>query len=191
MSKKDAKFLTLLICSVGAFLAENFLYFPLSVPWMLQHSGGVPFLDRVPGRDAEKTYEMLDALGAVGREHHLYFISTIDLALPLLFGWSLYVAIGNGAKWAFGESRAAGRFRWLAVAAAGSDYLENISNTLLLASYPDRFPTLASLSGLLTMIKFLLYGACILVAISMFSIAFVRRHKMRPWSAANSEKNHD
>ena len=158
----------------------NFLYFSAQCAVDVAALGRRTLLDRVPGRDAGKTYEMLDALGAVGREHHLYFIWTIDLALPLLFGWSLYVAIGNGATWAFGESRAAGRFRWLAVAAAVSDYLENLSNTVLLVSYPERLSTLASLSGLLTLIKFSLYGASVLVAVSMFSVAFVRRRKTRP-----------
>jgi len=176
-SNKDAKLVTLLICSVGALLAINFLYFPLSVPWMMQHTGGVPYLDMMPGRSAAKAYETLDALGVGGRRNHLYFTWTIDLALPLLLGWALYVAIGSGAKRAFGEPHAAGRFRWLAVAATIADYSENISNSVLLAFYPERFPFLALLSGLLTLIKFSLFGACVLVAISMFSIAFVRRHK--------------
>jgi hypothetical protein len=156
------------------------LYFPLSVPWMMQHTGGVPFLDMVPGRGAAKTYEIVEALGAAGRKNHLYFTWTIDLALPVLLGWCLYVAIGEGAAQAFGESMIAARLRWLAVAAAVVDYGENISNSVLLAFYPDRFPVLSSMSGPLTLIKFSLFGLCVLVAMSMFAIAFMRRHKAKP-----------
>jgi len=179
MSNRDVRLLTLVICSVGALLAMNFLHFPLSVPWMMEHTGGVPLLDMVPGRSAAKTYEILHALGAAGRKSHLCFIWTIDLALPVLFGSCLYVAIADGAARAFGESKAAGRWRWLAVAAAAADYSENISNSVLLAFYPDRFPSLASLSGLLTLMKFSLFGTCILVTLSMFAIAFIRRYKAK------------
>jgi hypothetical protein len=179
MSGKGAKLLALAVCSVAAILAINLLYFPLSVPWMLQNTGGVPYLDMVPGRGAAKTYEILAELGTVGRRNHLYFIWTIDLALPLLFGSCLYVAIRDGAEWAFGASNTAGRLRWLAVAAAGVDYMENISNSVLLVFYPDRFPFLASVSGLLTLMKFSLSGVCILIALSMFLVAFVRYCKMK------------
>jgi len=175
MPKKDAKLLTLVICSVGAILAVTLLYFPLSLPWMLQHSGGVAFFGTAWRRDVAKIYEIFDALGAVGRRDIFCFTWTIDLALPLLFGWTLYAAIGNGAERAFGGARTAGGFRWMAVAAAGSDYLENTSITVLLAAYPDRLPTLASVSVRLTEIKFALYGGCIFVAIAMFLIAFMRR----------------
>ena len=72
------------------------------------------------------------------------------------------------------------RLRWLAVAAAVVDYGENISNSVLLAFYPDRFPVLSSMSGPLTLIKFLLFGLCVLVAMSMFAIAFMRRRKAKP-----------
>jgi len=191
MSRKDAKLLTLVICSLAAILAINLLYFPLSVPWMLQRTGGVPFLDMVPLRDAAKTYAILAALGATGRQNHLHFIWTIDLPLPILFGSCLYVAIRDSADRAFGVPNAVGRLRWLAVAAAGADYMENISNSVLSALYPNRFPFLASVSGLLTLTKFSLYGMCILIAISLFSIAFVRRHEARPRPAPNSAKNCD
>jgi hypothetical protein len=188
MSSKDAKLLTLLICSVGAFFALNLLYFPLSVPWMMQHSGGVPVLDGVPFRNVTNTYEILDALGSAGRKIHLYFIWTVDLVLPLLFGWSLFAAIGSAAERAFGEPSAAGRLRWLAVIAVIADYLENVTNSVLLVVYPDRVPLVAVLSGLLTSIKFALYGVCVLVGILTFSIAFARRRKTRPPSVADSGK---
>jgi hypothetical protein len=179
MSGKDAKLLALVVCSVGAILAINLLYFPLSVPWMLQNTGGVPYLDMVPGRSADKTYEILAELGTIGRRNHLYFIWTIDLALPLLFGSCLYVAIRDSATRAFGASSTAGRLRWLAVAAASVDYLENISNSVLLVFYPDRFPFLASMSGLLTLMKFSLSGVCSLIALSMFSISFAGYRKTK------------
>jgi len=179
MPKRDTKLVALLACSLGAYLAMNLLYFPLSVPWMLQHSGGVPPLDMVPHRDILKTYDIVDGLRASGRRNHILFIWTIDLVLPLLFGWSLYAAIDAGAKRAFEGSRSASLWRWFAVAAVTCDYLENICNTILLANYPARFPTLASLSGPLTMTKFILYGASVLLTIWMFSVALLKGHIQR------------
>lgn len=182
MARKNTTLLALLVCSVGALLAINLLYFPLSVPWMVQHTG-VPFLDALPFRDAAKTYETLDALGPAGRRNHLYFTWTIDLALPVLFGSFLYAAMRNGSELAFGV---AGRLCWLAVAAVIVDYMENISNSVLLAAYPRKFPILAAASGPLTLTKFLLSGACCLIAIAMFSIGLAKRRKAL---AAGSAEN--
>ena len=74
---------------------------------------------------------------------------------------------------------AAGQLRWLAAAAACADYMENVSNSVLLAFYPGRFPLLASVSGLLTLMKFSLSGVCILIALSMLVIVFAEYQKMK------------
>ena len=168
----DTTLLTLAVCSLGAILAINLLYFPLSVRWMRQYTTDVPLLDMVAWRSVSRTYNILAALGVTGRRNHLCFIWTIDLVLPVLFGSCLYIAIRDSA--AFAALNAAGRLSWIAVAAAAMDYLENITNSALLALYPQRISFLASLSGLLTLMKFSLYGLCILIALSMFSIGLAR-----------------
>jgi len=140
MPKKDAKLLTLVICSVGAILGGGRCFiFRSGLPWMLQHSGGRGLLRHGPGVATSRRFTRSSThLGLSDGETFSASPGTIDLALPLLFGWTLYAAIGNGAERAFGGARTAGGFRWMAVAAAGSDYLENTSITVLLAAYPDR-----------------------------------------------------
>jgi hypothetical protein len=167
--------IALLVASVGVLLAVNSLYFPLSVPWLLDHTGGTPILDMLPLRDADATNRVVAALGPDGRRTYLHFIWTVDLALPLLFGACLYVALAQAAPAAAPHSRLAGQSRWLGVAAAASDYMENLTSTALLIAYPEQPPLLARVSGPLTLIKFVLYGSAVALALVLFAASLLRR----------------
>ncbi len=167
--------IVLLVASVGVLLAGNLLDFPLSVPWLLDRTGGAPILDTLPFRNGEETNQAVAALGPEGRRTYLSFIWTADLALPLLLGACLYVVLAQASAAAAPQSRLAAQAPWLGVAAATADYAENLTSTALLIAYPERLPLLADLSGPLTLVKFVVYGWATAVALLLFAASLVRR----------------
>jgi hypothetical protein len=92
-----------------------------------------------------------------------------------LLGACLYVALAQAAAGAAPHSPLARQSRWLGVAAAVSDYMENLTSTALLVAYPEQLPLLARLSGPLTLIKFVVYGAAVATALVLFAASLVRR----------------
>ncbi len=175
MLHRRTTLIVLLVASLGILLAGNFLDVPLSVPWLLDRTGGTPILDMLPFRTADETDRVVAALGPEGRRTYLHFIWTADLVLPLLLGACLYVALAQAAAAAAPGSLLARRSRWLGVVAAVSDYVENLASTALLIAYPQHLPLLARLSGPLTLIKFVAYGAAVALALVLFAAALVRR----------------
>jgi len=142
------KALWLLAAAVGAIAAVNGLDVPLSARRLRALAGGEPVLDLRPGFGPDQASFVLGRLGAAGRSSYLTMLWTVDLLLPALFGLALWSALGAGAL---------ARWRWLALAAAAVDYLENVGLSALILAFPGRHPMLATLAGLLTAAKFSLY----------------------------------
>ncbi len=82
---------------------------------------------------------------------------TVDLVLPALFGLALWIAIGAASLV---------RWRWLALAAAATDYLENVAISALIIGFPGRHPLLAALAAFLTAAKFSLYALAAATAVA-------------------------
>ncbi|HEY7211476.1 MAG TPA: hypothetical protein VH477_14470 [Bryobacteraceae bacterium] len=154
-------FVLLFAVTIGVLLAENLLYFRLSVPYMKGLSAGAPLLDMRPGYTPDAAYRMLDVLGRTGRGEYLKLLWTIDLLLPALFGLFLYFAILRGAFRAWQS---------IPLVAAGCDYAENITITILLLRYPMHGPAFARLASLFTVTKLILYASGLLLAIGGFLV---------------------
>lgn len=141
--------LPLLAASAAAIAAVNGLDLPLTARRLRALAGGAPVLDLRPGFGPDEANVLLGRLGAAGRQSYLTMLWTVDLLLPALFGVALWSALGAGAL---------ARFRWLALAAAGVDYLENVALSTLILAFPEEHPMLATLAGLVTAAKFSLYA---------------------------------
>jgi len=152
---KEMRFAVLSVLAVSALVAENFLTFPLSVPYMKDLAGGAPILDMRLGYSPEAAYHLFDLLGEAGRKANLTLYWSVDLVLPALFGSFLAAAIGRGAF---------SRWRHVAVAAAAFDYVENIAITILLLQYPEHHPNGVYVAASVTVVKQLLYSAGLLLA---------------------------
>jgi hypothetical protein len=159
ISLRRTAFATLSALTIGAFLAENLLYFPLSVPYMKELAAGASLLDMRPGYTAVGAYRLFDVLGEAGRGAYVRLLWTVDLVLPALFGLFLFSAIRRGAFRAW---------RSIPLVAAACDYAENIALTILLLRYPVQVPAVAQLASALTVTKLLLYGLGLLLAIGGF-----------------------
>ena len=158
-------FAVLFLPAIGAFLAENFLYFPLSVPYMKDVAAGAPLLDMRPGYTPDAVYHLFDTLGQTGRGSYLKLLWTIDLVLPALFGLFLSSAIRRGA---FPSLRS------IPLLAAACDYAENIAITILLVRYPMQEPAFAQLASICTVTKLALYASGVLLAVGGFLVRVMR-----------------
>jgi hypothetical protein len=148
-------FVILSVLTIGLFLAENWLSFPLSVPYMKKLADGAAILDMRPGYTPAAAYQLLDVLGPAGRATYLTLLWTIDLVLPALFGLFLSSAIRRGAF-----------RRWKSVPLVGSafDYAENAAVTILLLRYPAHHPALVYIASLFTISKLAFYAAGVLLS---------------------------
>ncbi|HEV8547602.1 MAG TPA: hypothetical protein VGQ57_01220 [Polyangiaceae bacterium] len=156
----------LLLLEVLLIGGENLLFFPLSVPY-LRRLTGHDYLDTCAFCGAPRLYAELSGLGETGRHLQLRFLSTIDLAIPSvsgLFGATALMLLSKPLR----SKRPT--YRWLALvplAASCSDFSENLGVALLASSYPRRLTGVAVVVGLLTGIKFVAYGATVLVLLGL------------------------
>jgi hypothetical protein len=153
---RPAIFLAIAVLTAGAFLAENFLSFPLSVPYMKSLAGGAPILDMRPGYTPAAVYQLFDALGAVGRSAYLKLLWSLDVLLPALFGLFLSAAMRRGAlrKWS-----------WVPFVGSAFDYAENIAITALLLQYPVQLPALAYVAATFTVVKLAFYATGVALSV--------------------------
>ena len=158
-------FAVLFALAMGAFLAENLLYFPLSVPYMKGLAAGAPLLDMRPGYTPGGAYHLFDVLGQTGRGAYLRLLWTIDLLLPALFGLFLSSAIRRGAFRAWQS---------IPLLAAACDYAENITITILLLRYPMHEPAFAQLASIFTVTKLVLYASGLLLAVGGFLVRVMK-----------------
>ncbi len=163
-------FTILCALTIGAFLAENFLYFPLSVPYMKDLAAGAPLLDMRPGYSPIAARQLFDALGETGRASYLRLLWTVDLLLPALFGIFLSSLIRRGA------------FRpchLIPLVAAACDYAENITLTILLLRYPAYEPDFVRVASAFTVTKLALYALGMLLAIVGLLVRFARPSRQK------------
>jgi hypothetical protein len=83
--------------------------------------------------------------------------------MPALFGFTLWLGI---------RKTSLRRWRWLALAAAGLDYAENISVTILLLNYTRHVPLLASVASAFTSCKWIFYAVALMTALNGMSFGF-------------------
>lgn len=149
--------LALLAVAGAAIAAVNGLDLPLTVPRLRTLAGGELLLDLRMGYGPEEARALLSRLGESGRWSYLTMLWTVDLLLPALFGIALWAGIGAGPL---------ARWRRLALAAAGADYLENVAISALIAGFPGLHPPLVALAAALTAVKFSMYGLAAAIAMA-------------------------
>ena len=163
--RRSTAFAVLFAVTIGAFLAENLLYFPLSVLYMRGLAAGAPLLDMRPGYTPDAVYQLFGLLGQTGRGAYLKLLWTVDLLLPALFGVFLASAIRRGA---FSARQS------IPLLAAACDYAENITITILLLRYPMHELALAQMASIFTVTKLVLYASGLLLAVGGFLVRVIK-----------------
>jgi hypothetical protein len=135
----------------------------LDVPWSLVRldriAGGIGILDMQFHYSGKDAYNLLNALGSQGREFYIFkMLCFADIFLPLIMAFFLFIAINLSLRKSVGE-RTADILTMLPLGAMLFDYVENALIAVLLLTFPEKHILLASISGYVTTIKFILYWA--------------------------------
>jgi 2-alkyl-3-oxoalkanoate reductase len=149
----------LAVLAIGMFVAANVI---VNSPNFKRLTGGLPIFDMRFGYSAATASQFIDVIGARGRAAYLKFIWSVDLFAPILFGAFLSGAIRRTPL---------RRLNVLAFLAAAFDYAENIAVTILLLQYPAGVRLIVPIASTLTMVKWVLYAASVLAAISGLALS--------------------
>ena len=136
-------------------------------------STGVKNLTQTFGYSPEKAYEMINNYGDMGRQNHIrvLFADIILVILyTVLFSTSIYFTFTR----LFRPDTILLKTCLLPFALAGIQLMEVIGVFILLVSYPTQFYFIARITNALTMVKFILTYACMLIPISGFSVLFIK-----------------
>lgn len=163
-------------------LSVNLLDMPISLPRMKALTGGRTILDMLPFYTAEKAYQMLTAYGPAGRQHYLRILASVDILLPILAASFLAVAL----TLVFPAGHPLRTLNVAPVLALCSDYAENAAALALLLHYPSRLDGVASLAGVFTLTKHVLYWGSVLLVLYGLAVG-ARRHAALWHTRVNEE----
>ena len=107
----------------------------------------------------DELYQMAETFGPVGRKAFILARWTFDVVWPMVYTIFLVTSI----SWLVGRGFPSAS-RWqltnmVPILAAALDFLENISNTVVMARYPLKTPIFATLAPFFTLFKWLAVGA--------------------------------
>lgn len=126
----------------------------ITIPKVMAFSGGLKLLDMMPlGYDLDDVNALFTALGEKGRGIYLYSQIPVDMIYPFLFGIS-YSLIYAYFLHKLGKLDSVFFYVSLLPLVAGTaDYLENTGIVLMLTSFPNVSPVMASLTNVCSIIK--------------------------------------
>jgi hypothetical protein len=109
----------------------------------------------------EDLYEMAESYGEEGRRYYIIMRFTFDLVFPLIYSVFLISVLGRLYKT---ESLEGWRGKIILLPFAGLlfDYLENISTSIVMWSYPDRMNFVGLLATIFTPVKWALISLAFL-----------------------------
>jgi len=139
------------------FVLTNLVYAVMifiTIPKVMVFSGELKLLDMMPlGYDLDYVNSLFNALGEEGRETYLHQQLPVDMIYPFLFG------ISNSLILAFflnkiGKLDSVFFYVTLLPLLAGiADYMENFGIVVMLTSFPDVSPVIASLTNVFSITK--------------------------------------
>lgn len=172
---RSPKFLGAFIVGLFIVLTVHLADFPGSVPNFRRASRGGTLLDVKPSFTEEAIYSRLDAYGENGRQNYLVRNLTIDLALPLSVLPFLWLLMGHTVA-RFRLPHALRLFLLsMPITYVIFDLAENASVVAMLANYPERLPSLASVLPYLTVIKRTASLIALFAPIVILALALRRR----------------
>ena len=126
----------------------------VTIPKVMAFSGALKLLDMMPlGYDLDDVNALFTALGEKGRGIYLFNQIPVDMIYPFLFGISYSLIFAYFLN-KLGKLDSVFFYVSLLPLVAGiADYLENIGIVLMLTSFPNVSPVMASLTNVCSLIK--------------------------------------
>lgn len=126
----------------------------VSIPRLLEYSGGMKILDMLPaGYDLQYIMALFEALGPEGRAYYLKHQLPVDMLYPLLFALAYALLSTWLLKKVHKFHEPYFYLSFLPLIAGAADYLENIGIAAMLQAYPDISEILAKISMLFSLLK--------------------------------------
>ena len=116
---------------------------------------------------AERLYEMAESYGEQGRARYIESARTFDLWWPLVYTFFLATSLSWLTRRLFAEGSLWQRANLVPIIGMLLDYAENISVATVMGRYPEPTPILASLAGILTVLKWLFVGGAVLLVLAL------------------------
>jgi len=117
---------------------------------------------------ADDLYAMAEAYGEQGRSAYIRARFTFDVIWPLVFTFFMVTSISWLSKRNFSKDSQWQMANILPIFGASFDYLENISNAIVMARYPESSAFFANFAGFATSLKWTFVGIS-----TVFIIVFV------------------
>ncbi|HEX2980272.1 MAG TPA: hypothetical protein VHO48_08410 [Anaerolineaceae bacterium] len=144
-----------------AFLVLILGVFPAVQRQLALASGGGRMLDLRLGYSAAQANAAVAGYGPAGRKIYATSALTADLLFPLSNAVLLGFFAGRAVPRSRWPGHLAGGLRRLPYAVAAADLLENALIVTLLLRFPQPVPLAASAAGVVTSLKWVLLGACL------------------------------
>jgi len=141
---------------------------------MKKVSNGVGILDLEPNYTVEKAYEMLEAMGAIGRQFYLTRIIPLDCIFLISYGIAFSLIVLVLVNKLMPKNEPALGLAYIPLTAMTFDLLENISVTLMLTKFPTQLVSVVQLSNLFTIIKSSLIGFTMVLIVLFFLALMIK-----------------
>lgn len=153
------------LLSFALFVVFMILVLPSEASSSDQVIGSVPSPDTSFYYSKAELYQMAEAYGQEGRYYYVDSRITFDILWPLVYTFFLI----NAISWIFNKTiLEESKLRLLnLVPLIGIlfDYLENITNMVVMFRYPQPTDILASLAGVITSLKWVFVGGSFLILV--------------------------
>lgn len=126
----------------------------VSIPKVMEYSGGLKLLDMMPlGYDAEYVNQLMTALGDEGRSAYLYRQIPFDMAYPGLFAITWCLIFAFVLKKTGKLDTPLFYFSYLPIIAGLADYLENISVITIIKTWSETSGSIYSMASIFSLTK--------------------------------------
>jgi len=125
---------------------------------------------------ATDAYRLLSSYSEAGRASYIIGSATIDMVYPLCYATFLGLVLTFFISSVYPSKSQIQQIRLFPYSIFVADVLENLCIITLLKVYPDELEWLASLSGFLTLTKWVLFFICMIMLL-YFSLNYYRYKK--------------
>lgn len=165
---------------IVVFIATHLLAIPGNLVDVMAAAGGQSILDQQPVFSTGEVYQRLDAFGETGRELYGRFLVTTDVIFPLSLLAFLFLFARYTSQKLAPPSALRGLLLVLPFAFFVLDMVENLSIFSMLSDYPQQHQFTGRWLGYVTVAKRLSMFAAILLPLTLFLLAGVRRLRGLP-----------
>ncbi len=168
--------------TIGA-VAIAFLLFAAGILPRIQaamkaESGGVGPIDLRLRYTPDEAYRMIEAYGEHGRRRYALVESTVDVAYPLTYATLIALVFTYGSRRAYRHDHPLNKASLVPYGVMLVDYVENVGIVTMLLRYPARYPMLARLTSVVTLLKWISFGVSMALTVVTLGIAGKNRlHK--------------